>query len=270
MTDKFTIEQIKTAFDKSFEGEPDEWDDLRNDFIAELTTPQRTPQVGEAYMHKGDATLYLGDCLDILPSLGKVDAVVTDPPYGIGFGYTGKYVDDGGEKYHELMLSLKQYPLALLQYPEQLIDLCINVFGQPDECLAWVYNSNLPRQFRLWALFGLTADFSCFKQPSKNPECNKVKRLLVNSYDWWEQPQVKNTSIEKSDHPCQIPVSCVERVLKLIGIQSIVDPFMGSGTTGVACANLGRKFIGIEIEPKYFDIACERITAAYAQGRLFA
>ena len=51
---------------------------------------------------------------------------------------------------------------------------------------------------------------------------------------------------------------------------SILDPFMGSGTTGVACANLGRKFIGIEIERKYFDIACERIAAAYAQGRLFA
>jgi site-specific DNA-methyltransferase (adenine-specific) len=52
--------------------------------------------------------------------------------------------------------------------------------------------------------------------------------------------------------------------------QTVLDPFMGSGTTGVACANLGRKFIGIEIEPKYFDIACERISAAYAQMRLFA
>jgi DNA modification methylase len=52
--------------------------------------------------------------------------------------------------------------------------------------------------------------------------------------------------------------------------QTILDPYMGSGTTGVACANLGRKFIGIEIEEKYFDIACERITAAYAQGTLFA
>jgi DNA modification methylase len=57
---------------------------------------------------------------------------------------------------------------------------------------------------------------------------------------------------------------------KIPDAQTILDPFMGSGTTGVACANLGRKFIGIEIERKYFDIACERIAAAYAQGRLFA
>ena len=60
---------------------------------------------------------------------------------------------------------------------------------------------------------------------------------------------------------------CIDR---LDGPQTILDPFMGSGTTGVACANLGRKFIGIEIERKYFDIACERIDNAYRQKRMFA
>ena len=71
------------------------------------------------------------------------------------------------------------------------------------------------------------------------------------------------------EHPTQKPVSLMSWcVAKVKG--TILDPFMGSGTTGVACANLGRKFIGIEIERKYFDVACERIAAAYAQGRLFA
>jgi len=70
-------------------------------------------------------------------------------------------------------------------------------------------------------------------------------------------------------HPSQKPIEVMEWCVSYAE-GTILDPFMGSGTTGVACANLGRKFIGIEIEPKYFDIACERIEAAYAQGRLFA
>ena len=70
-------------------------------------------------------------------------------------------------------------------------------------------------------------------------------------------------------HPTEKPVKLMEVIVNwTIGV--VFDPFMGSGTTGVACANLGRKFIGIEIEPKYFDIACERIAGAYAQRRLFA
>jgi tRNA/tmRNA/rRNA uracil-C5-methylase (TrmA/RlmC/RlmD family) len=74
-----------------------------------------------------------------------------------------------------------------------------------------------------------------------------------------------------TQHPTQKPVNLMTWCIEQIGNpQTILDPFMGSGTTGVACANLGRKFIGIELERKYFDIACERIAAAYAQGRLFA
>jgi len=74
---------------------------------------------------------------------------------------------------------------------------------------------------------------------------------------------------ERSVHPTQKPERVMNWSMSFINGKTILDPFMGSGTTGVACANLGRKFIGIEIEPKYFDIACERIEAAQAQGRLF-
>ena len=84
----------------------------------------------------------------------------------------------------------------------------------------------------------------------------------------WEITQNNGKDIA---HPAVFPHQLAENCIQAsAGCSLILDPFMGSGTTGVACANLGRKFIGIEIEPKYFDIACERITAAYAQGRLFA
>ena len=74
----------------------------------------------------------------------------------------------------------------------------------------------------------------------------------------------------EKDHPTQKPVELMQWCLGFIpDAKTILDPFMGSGTTGVACANLGRKFIGIEIEPKYFDIACKRIEIAYSQPRLF-
>jgi len=218
----------------------------------------------------GDATLYHGDCLEILPTLDSVDAVVTDPPYGIGFKYESSYDDIGGTEYIEMLGLLRGLNVALLQYPEEMMRYVVPALGAPDDVLAWVYPSNINRQFRLWGLWGLTPNFSLVKQRARNPESSKVKSLMVNSYDWWEQPQVKNVSAEKTEHPCQIPTSSVERVISLIDVGAVLDPFMGSGTTGVACANLGRKFIGIELERKYFDIACERIDAAYAQGRLFA
>jgi DNA modification methylase len=87
-------------------------------------------------------------------------------------------------------------------------------------------------------------------------------------------PDCINHALDVVDgHPCPKPQALMVRLINGLGhkrTQTVLDPFMGSGTTGVACANLGRKFIGIEIEPKYFDLACKRIEMAYAQGRLFA
>jgi DNA modification methylase len=83
----------------------------------------------------------------------------------------------------------------------------------------------------------------------------------------WSGPYMKVK--EARNHPTQKPLRVMTWCLEFVA-GSVFDPFMGSGTTGVACANLGRKFIGIEIERKYFDIACERIDNAYRQTRMFA
>ena len=215
----------------------------------------------------GDCTLYQGDCLEIMPTLGKVDAVVTDPPYGIGFKYESH--NDTEAAFKSFINALREHPVALLQYPEEMMRLVVPILGAPDEVMAWVYGSNLPRQLRLWGFWGCDVDPRRAKQPARNPESKKVLSDIVAGYDWREIPQVKNVSADKTEHPCQLPVSVANWALETLHAQTILDPFMGSGTTGVACAKLGRKFIGIELEPKYFDIACERIQKAYDQPDMF-
>ena len=218
----------------------------------------------------GDCTLILGDCRDILPTLGKVDAVVTDPPYGIGFKYDGQYEDIGGAIYQDLMVIFKELPKAILQYPEEAMKYLIPIYGAPDDCYFWCYNSNTNRQTRMWSFWGLKPDWEAVKQPCKNPTDGRVNSF-VKSYDWCSDvQQVKNISTEKTEHPCQVPNELMMRVIGFLpDAQTILDPFMGSGTTGVACVNLGRSFIGIEREERYFDIACKRIETAYKQPRLF-
>jgi DNA modification methylase len=217
----------------------------------------------------GDCVLYLADCMDILPTLPKVDAVITDPPYGIGFKYESSYLDTAAT-YHRLIEPLRGLPLALLQYPEEMMRLVCPVLGAPDECLIWAYNSNLPRQSRIWGFWNLPVNFKLVRQPVKNPDSSKVIGSDAASYDWVADiQQVKGNASEKTDHPCQVPVSLISRVITLTSPETILDPFMGSGTTGVAAVQMGRKFIGIEREPKYFDIACRRIQDAYAQPDVF-
>ena len=211
----------------------------------------------------GDATLYLGDCLEILPTLDKVDAVVTDPPYGMGLdtdfsgfkGWTG-----GGHTYDRVVGDDTPFdPLPRLK--------------AAPVCVLWGANhfaSRLPDSGG-WLVFNKRGDGKpseiCFGD-CELAWANRLKSVRMYSQMWHG---VARWSKEGRLHPTQKPIGLMEWCIRQAGDpNTILDPFMGSGTTGVACANLGRKFIGIEIEPKYFDIACERITAAYAQGRLFA
>ncbi len=197
----------------------------------------------------GDATLYLGDCLEILPTLGKVDAVVTDPPYGIGM--------DGGKigkaKYDQMDWDKKPADVSfILQLNVPTIIWGGNYFNVPpsQKWLVWD-KKNDPTTF---------AD--CELAWTNIPGSVRIFRWL------WSGPYQEKR--EERFHPTQKPQSLLGWCLGFLpDASTILDPFMGSGTTGVACANLGRKFIGIEIEPKYFDIACRRIEDAYKQPRLF-
>ncbi len=218
----------------------------------------------------GRVTLYLGDCRDILPTLGKVDAVVTDPPYGVGLtervtkhttrAATQKYQDDGEFIRTEIIprvnLAVSLAPVSavtsgirwLQAYP-QATDIGTIFFANGAGRSPFGFNCNNPILF-----YG------------KCPYLAKGKGSRPNSVSathWFS---------EDVDHPCPKPVKMMEWLVNRVSDepdQTILDPFMGSGTTGVAAVKLGRRFIGIEIEPKYFDIACRRIEAATRQPDLF-
>ena len=223
--------------------------------------------------HIGDATLYLGDCLEILPTLGKVDAVVTDPPYGVGYKYTEAYNDAMPDaEYFQWLQSVfaicSPAPIAFF-WPSIRI-------GQHERVMPNGYHlHHVAAHFRI----EYAGDLWKGDHPAFTWE---PIYWLVNGIPHYYGPRGGNEGRDGiptlspwrdnlGEHPCPKAIKPVERVCMWLAdlSQTILDPFMGSGTTGVACANLGRKFIGIEIEPKYFDIACRRIEDAYKQPRLF-
>ena len=194
----------------------------------------------------GDATLYLGDCMEILPTLPKVDAVVTDPPYGIGINKSNRLSvsrGHGSDEWDETPADLSW----LLPMGVPSIVWGGNYFALPPT-----------RAVLAWDKDNAGRDFADFEMAWTN--LDTVARRIVMRPMNMDGGKV---------HPTQKP----ERVMRwclsfLPDAQTILDPFMGSGTTGVAAVQMGRKFIGIEREPKYFEIACERIRQAQAQGQL--
>ena len=212
------------------------------------------------YYEEPGITIYHGDCREILPQLPKVDLVLTDPPYGINFRKYASHIDKPGKEYMEMISILKGFvPLAILQYPEETMKYLVPIFGPPDEVFTWCYNSNIARQTRIFSFWGCDVDFTRVKTKPKNPTDKRVSDV-VNHYDWISDfSQVKNVSAEKENHPCQIPEKLMRLVLQFIKAETILDPFMGSGTTLRAAKDLGRKAIGIEIEEKYCEIAVKRL-----------
>jgi len=199
----------------------------------------------------GDATLYLGDCLEILPTLEGVDAVVTDPPYGI------KRFERGSLRFDKK----SEYPNGIgwdKKPSSALFDAVLKIGA---EHIIWGANNfTLPESeyFLVWDKHQTVPNFASAELAYTDIKIPaKVFRYSIH----------KHNQIEKN-HPTQKPVPLMEWCVNFTA-GTVLDPFMGSGTTGVACANLGRKFIGIEIEPKYFEIACKRISDAYKQPRLF-
>ena len=229
----------------------------------------------ERVEHIGGATLYLGDCRTILPALSGVDAVVTDPPYGtqdLGGGYGRRQNWDTGDGNGRTILFDRDLSVVAEVWP--LFSACMTSgwvaaffsarktpefiaattsvpwFGS----LVWYkgapglgyhirYNHESIGVFRIG-------------NPSRPPDA------IISTLQGWCDP---------TDHPHAKPVSVVTRIVEWASTPGSVvcDPFAGSGTTGVACARLGRRFVGIEIHEPYFDIACRRIEQAYRQRDLF-
>ncbi len=217
-----------------------------------------------------NVTLHLGDCSDMAFLLANA-FVATDPPYNIGFRYSDHQDVMDPAAYVEMIGVMRNLPCAVLQYPEETMRYIVPALGVPDDCVAWCYNSNLPRQFRLWSVYQRRPNYAAVRQPAKN-NIAKVVSQSVRSYDWISDiQQVKGNSAEKTAHPCQAPVALFERVIALCAAdgEAVADPFMGSGTSGVAAVRSGRPFIGIEKDPAYFDIACERIANELARVDLF-
>lgn len=214
----------------------------------------------------GNATLYLGDCMDILPTLEKVDAVITDPPYGIGeTGDISRSKAPG--------LSRLGTKTRVLEHPKMDWDN-----APPDGALL-----DTIRSLATWsALFGgnyfQLPQTSCWLVWDKLNGNNDFADCELAWTNWpkavrriqWRWHGMIRQGGEERFHPTQKPLEVMKWVIDLCPkADTVLDPFMGSGTTGVAAIQLGRKFIGIEREPKYFDIACKRIEQAVAQGQLF-
>jgi site-specific DNA-methyltransferase (adenine-specific) len=219
------------------------------------------------YYEEPDIVLLHGDCLDMLPHFepNSIDMVLTDPPYNVGYHYESYKDDLEQSQYLKLICESTKGKSILIHYPEDSFHIAIAKQEAPQKCVAWVYNAHTPRKWRLISWFGMTPDFAKDTQPFKNMEDKRIQKKLNNGvdgaklYDWWEIQQVKNVSEEKTEHPCQIPVNLKHRIIKITEGDTILDPFLGSGTTAVACKQLGRKCIGIELEAKYLNIAIERL-----------
>lgn len=213
-----------------------------------------------------------GDCSLLLPEVLKRaenPVIITDPPFNVGYHY-GQYKDNKKEdEYYEwLEVLLKNCPFVVIHYTESLFRLAFQMGVLPEKVVAWVYNSNTKRQYRSIGFFGIKPDFSKVKQPYKNPNDSRIKKRIemgqegASLYDWWNINQIKNVSKEKNGfgHPCIMPLEVMENIVGILPEDiTVIDPFMGSGTTGVACKHLNRNFVGIELDFNYFMIASERI-----------
>jgi len=218
----------------------------------------------------GDATLLLGDCRDLLPGIGAVDAVVTDPPYGVGFsGSTTKHSAKHGETYTQFHDTRENVSDIIV--PAVTAALSKAKCGIITPGIACMFDYPEPRAVG-WIYYPSGANsgpwgFVC-GQPifyyGKDPYLAKQLGRLPNCF-------ASTEAAEQNGHPCPKPIKQMEWLVNRASLagDTVLDIFAGSGTTGVACARLGRRFIGIEVEPRYFDIACRRIEAAQRQKDLF-
>lgn len=233
----------------------------------------------------GDAELWHGDCREVLPMLPKVDAVVTDPPYELKMkcGTSTLYGTRVMQFDFDVPGVTRDVVIPALGLAFERAD-SFHCFCDPEQ-FAFIAdvaraNSMTPKPWvKLKACppppmpgnwWPSAFEMACYGYRSGaffgDTGATRKNVMRFDSYRFGAR------SIEKVDHPTQKWLPMIEYLVGCIVPPqgASLDPFMGSGTTGVACANLGRKFIGIELERKFFDTACERIENAQRQQRMFA
>lgn len=231
----------------------------------------------------GDATLYLGDCIDVLPLIGKVDVLLTDPPYGIINEFGSQSRKDGSrilqfawdsEHITETVLTALDIALTLIEKSafvfcgldqvSHITDL-MRVHHFTPKPAAWVKKCPPPAMPGNWWPSGFEIATYCYRTGAYFGDMNSSRSnvFIADSY--------RHGQPGKVDHPTQKPLKLMEKLVSAMVPPngSCLDIFMGSGSTGVAAVALSRKFIGIERDERYFEIACKRIEQAVAQGQLF-
>lgn len=217
----------------------------------------------------GPHRLYLGDCREILPTLGKVDALVTDPPYGIGESSGKAKTRTSGLASRLRDASRYQRDYGNDNWDDTTADaeiaLAVSIANHSIIFGGNYYDLPPTSCWLIWDKLNGDTDFAdCEMAWTNLPKAVRRIRFL------WNGCRRREREIPR-EHPTQKPVEvmrwCIEHLPQTA--RTILDPFAGSGTTGVAAAMLGRSFIGIEREEKYFDIACRRVEAAMKQPDLF-
>lgn len=220
----------------------------------------------------GNATMYLGDCREVLPSLASVDAVMTDPPYGIE--YVSAWRKRGPT---EMLASDDDAPVETVSaMADRLIDGgALYLATRFDVAARWneaIRAAGLALKTPIYWDKGnhtsgdLEGDFGAQVEIFIFAHKGRHKLRGPRLANLWRVPRDP-----AGEHPTPKPVALMERMVSCSTDSgaTVLDPFMGSGTTGVACMNFGRRFVGVEVAPRFFDIACKRIEAAYNQIRLF-
>lgn len=223
--------------------------------------------------HIGDATLYLGDCRDVIALVDDVDSIVTDPPYlfaasgGGIFRSNRKCMDriqagglDKGFDYSALN-ALKVNSVVVFCHNDQVSSLMAYLESLFDRVVLCLWHKTNP-------------------MPVANKNYRPDIEIYLHAWNMGAGPlgelhekgrcfRGSNGQDGGVDHPTVKPLPLMEKIVRNVNGQAILDPFMGSGTTGVACVRHGRRFVGIEQNPEYFEIACARIENAGRQGDLF-
>lgn len=221
----------------------------------------------------GDTTLYCGDCREILRTLEHVDALITDPPYGINLG-SHLAVKDGRRDHVLVKAGYDSYDDTEENLVATVIPAIRVALTKASRGLVFCAGSNIwhfPRADLVGGVYlpaaqgrnkwGFMSFWPCLLYGRAADLHLGAKATAYRS----------TAAAEKSEHPCPKPLNWMKWAVDLASRyrEVVLDPFMGSGTTGVACSQLGRRFVGIEIEAKYFDMACRRIEEAQRQGQLF-